>query len=42
MPGAAKAECTLAALHGKYLNTLIVDEPLALRILELEGKPFET
>lgn len=40
--GAAKAECTLAALHGKYLNTLIVDEPLALRILELEGKPFET
>lgn len=38
---AEKAECTLAAIHGKYINTLIVDEPLARRMLELEGKPFE-
>lgn len=33
--GAKKAECTLAALRGKYLNTLIVDEPLAKEILRL-------
>ncbi len=37
---AEKAECTLAAVHGRYLNTLIVDEPLARRMLELEGCPF--
>ena len=42
MPVQPRQDATLAALHGKYLNTLIVDEPLALRILELEGKPFET
>ncbi len=38
---AEKATCTLAAVHGHYLNTLIVDEPLAKRMLKLEGIPFK-
>lgn len=34
---AEKAECTLAAVHGKYINVLVADEPLARRMLEMEG-----
>ncbi|MDO4269672.1 MAG: sugar-binding domain-containing protein [Eubacteriales bacterium] len=33
-----KAECTLAAVRGLYLNTLIVDEPLAREMLRLAGR----
>lgn len=33
--GRDKAECTLAAVRGRYLNTLIVDEPLAKEMLAL-------
>ena len=38
---AQKAECTLAAVHGGYINTLIVDEPLARTMLQIAGKPFQ-
>lgn len=34
---AEKAECTLAAVHGKYINVLVADEALARRMLEMEG-----
>ena len=34
---AEKAECTLAAVHGKYINVLVADEALARRMLEIEG-----
>ncbi|MDY3619176.1 sugar-binding transcriptional regulator [Agathobaculum sp.] len=34
-----KAACTLAAVRGRYLNTLIVDEPLAREMLRLAGRP---
>ena len=34
---AEKAECTLAAVHGKYTNVLVADEALARRMLEMEG-----
>lgn len=33
-----KAESTMAAVRGKYVNVLIVDEPLARRMLELHEK----
>lgn len=36
-----KAECTLAAVRGKYLNTLIVDEPLAREMLQIAEIPYE-
>lgn len=36
-----KAECTLAAVRGKYLNTLIVDEPLAREMLQIAGITYE-
>ena len=34
---AEKAECTLAAVRGKYINVLVADEALARRMLEMEG-----
>ncbi|MGE4548753.1 MAG: sugar-binding transcriptional regulator [Intestinibacillus sp.] len=34
---AMKAEAVLGALHGKYLNALVIDETLAYRLLELAG-----
>ena len=37
---AEKAECTLAAVHGKYINVLVADEALARRMLEMEALPF--
>lgn len=37
--GADKAACTLAAVRGRYLNTLVVDEPLAREMLRLSGLP---
>lgn len=37
---ADKAEATLAVLNGKYINILIVDEPLAKRLLELKGLSY--
>lgn len=36
-----KAACTLAAVRGKHLNTLIVDEPLAREMLRLTEIPFD-
>lgn len=35
---AAKAAATLATIRGKYINTLIVDEPLAMELLRLNKK----
>lgn len=35
---ASKAACTLAAINGKYVNALIVDEPLAKELLRLSEK----
>nr|WP_319489867.1 sugar-binding domain-containing protein [uncultured Caproiciproducens sp.] len=34
---AMKAEAVLGAIHGKYLNMLVIDETLAYRMLELAG-----
>ena len=34
---AEKAEFTLAAVRGKYINVLVADEALARRMLEMEG-----
>lgn len=39
--GRKKAECTLAAVRGRYLNMLIVDEPLAREMLALGNIPVE-
>lgn len=36
---AQKAACTLAAVRGRYLNMLVVDEPLAREMLRLAGIP---
>ena len=35
---AQKAEATMAVLRGGYADILIVDEPLALKLLELSKK----
>ncbi len=38
--GAEHAAATLAAVNGEYVNTLIVDEPLARQMLKLAHIPF--